>query len=56
MSWVTIIWAAVAAACLTLAAVYFLVWCTKPTERARLDRLEMLALAVERFHRSDTIV
>ena len=26
MSWVTIIWSMVASACLTLAAIYFLVW------------------------------
>ena len=29
MSWVTIIWSMVASACLTLAAIHFLVWCRK---------------------------
>ena len=36
MSWVTIIWSMVASACLTLAAIYFLVWCQKRTARAYL--------------------
>jgi PAS domain S-box-containing protein len=36
MSWVTIIWSMVASACLTLAAVYLLVWCKKRTEWANL--------------------
>jgi hypothetical protein len=31
MSWVTIIWSMTASACLTLAAVHLLVWCTKHT-------------------------
>ena len=36
MSWVTIIWAMVASACLTLAAVNLLVWCKKRTAWANL--------------------
>jgi hypothetical protein len=36
MSWVTIIWSMVASACLTLAAVYFLVWSKKRTAWANL--------------------
>jgi two-component system, LuxR family, sensor kinase FixL len=36
MSWVTIIWSMVASACLTLAAIHFLVWCNKRTEWANL--------------------
>jgi two-component system, LuxR family, sensor kinase FixL len=36
MSWVTIIWSMDASACLTLAAIYFLVWCQKRTARAYL--------------------
>ena len=36
MSWVTIIWAMVASACLTLAAVNLLVWCEKRTAWANL--------------------
>jgi hypothetical protein len=36
MSWVTIIWSMVASACLTLAAVYLLVWCKKRTAWANL--------------------
>lgn len=31
MSWVTIIWAMIVAACLTLAAIYFLIWCQRRT-------------------------
>jgi two-component system sensor kinase FixL len=31
MSWVTIIWSMVASACLTLAAMHFLIWCKKRT-------------------------
>jgi len=31
MSWVTILWSMTAAACLTLAAIYFLVWCQRRT-------------------------
>ena len=31
MSWVTIIWSMIASACLTLAAIYFLVWCQRRT-------------------------
>ena len=30
MSWLTIIWSMVAAACLTLGAIHFLVWCQRP--------------------------
>jgi PAS domain S-box-containing protein len=36
MSWVTVIWSMTAAACLTLAAIYFLVWCRRRTELADL--------------------
>ena len=31
MSWVTVIWSMIASACLTLAAIYFLVWCQRRT-------------------------
>ncbi len=31
MSWVTIIWSMIAAACLTLAAIHFLIWCQRRT-------------------------
>ncbi len=36
MSWVTVIWSTVAAACLTLAAVNLLVWCKQRTAWANL--------------------
>jgi len=36
MSWVTIIWAMIVSACLTLAAMYLLVWCKKRTAWASL--------------------
>lgn len=36
MSWVTVIWAMVASACLTLATMYFLVWCRNRTAWANL--------------------
>jgi two-component system sensor kinase FixL len=36
MSWVTIIWAMIASACLTLALVHVLVWWRRPNERANL--------------------
>jgi len=36
MSWVTIIWSMTAAACLTLAAIHFLVWCQRRTAWAGL--------------------
>ncbi len=36
MSWVTVIWSMVASACLTLAAIYFLVWCRNRTAWAHL--------------------
>ena len=36
MSWVTVIWSMVASACLTLAAIYFLVWCRNRTAWANL--------------------
>jgi PAS domain S-box-containing protein len=36
MSWVTIIWSMTASACLTLAAIYFLVWCRRRTAWADL--------------------
>jgi len=36
MSWVTIIWSMIASACLTLAAVYLLVWCKQRTAWASL--------------------
>jgi two-component system, LuxR family, sensor kinase FixL len=36
MSWVTIVWSMVASASLTLAVMYFLVWCTKRTAWANL--------------------
>jgi PAS domain S-box-containing protein len=36
MSWVTIIWSMIASACLTLAVIYFLVWCTNRTAWAHL--------------------
>jgi hypothetical protein len=29
MSWVTLLWSMNASACLTLAAIYFLVWCQR---------------------------
>ena len=29
MSWVTVIWSMTASACLTLAAIYLLVWCKR---------------------------
>ena len=36
MNWVTILWSMTASACLTLAAIYFLVWCRRRTARADL--------------------
>jgi two-component system, LuxR family, sensor kinase FixL len=36
MNWVTIIWAMIASACLTLALVHMLVWCRRPEARANL--------------------
>src|SRR5882757_5410266 len=36
MNWVTIIWAMIASACLTLALVHALVWCRRPEARANL--------------------
>src|ERR1039457_7173602 len=36
MSWVTIIWSMTASACLTLAAIYLLVWCHRRTAWANL--------------------
>ena len=36
MSWVTVIWSMVASACLTLAAMHLLVWCTNRTAWANL--------------------
>lgn len=36
MSWVTIIWSMIASACLTLAVIYFLVWCQRRTAWADL--------------------
>jgi two-component system sensor kinase FixL len=36
MNWVTIIWAMIASACLTLALVHLLVWCRRPEARANL--------------------
>ena len=36
MSWVTVIWSMTASACLTLAAIYFLVWCQRRTVSASL--------------------
>jgi PAS domain S-box-containing protein len=36
MSWVTVIWSMVASACLTLAVIYFLVWCTNRAAWAHL--------------------
>jgi len=36
MSWVTIIWAMIASACLTLALVHVLVWCRRPEAQANL--------------------
>ena len=36
MSWVTIIWAMIAAACLTLALVHVLIWCRRRAARANL--------------------
>jgi two-component system, LuxR family, sensor kinase FixL len=36
MKWVTIIWAMIASACLTLALVHLLVWCRRPETRANL--------------------
>jgi two-component system, LuxR family, sensor kinase FixL len=36
MSWVTIIWAMIASACLTLALVHVLVWCRRPEARGNL--------------------
>lgn len=36
MSWVTVIWSMTASACLTLAAIYFMVWCQRRTVWASL--------------------
>jgi two-component system sensor kinase FixL len=36
MNWVTIIWAMIASACLTLALVHLLVWCRRPEAQANL--------------------
>jgi two-component system, LuxR family, sensor kinase FixL len=36
MRWVTVIWCMTAAACLTLAAIHFLVWCQRRTAWADL--------------------
>ena len=36
MSWVTVVWSMVAAACLTMAAMYFLIWCRNRGSRAEL--------------------
>jgi two-component system, LuxR family, sensor kinase FixL len=36
MNWVTIVWAMIASACLTLALVHALVWCRRPEARANL--------------------
>ena len=36
MSWVTVIWSMIASACLTLAAIYFLVWFRNRTAWAHL--------------------
>ena len=36
MSWVTVIWSMVASACLTLAVIYFVVWCTNRAAWAHL--------------------
>ena len=36
MSWITVIWSMIASACLTLAAIHFLVWCQRRTAWADL--------------------
>jgi two-component system, LuxR family, sensor kinase FixL len=36
MSWITILWSAVASACLTLAMVHLLIWCKQTAQRAHL--------------------
>jgi hypothetical protein len=36
MNWVTIVWSMGASTCLTLAAIYFLVWLKAPATRAHL--------------------
>ena len=47
MSWVTIIWAMTASACLTLALVHVLVWWRRPNARANLlSALSAVATAV----------
>jgi signal transduction histidine kinase len=34
LSWVAVVWSMIASACLTLAAIYFLVWLRNPRDRA----------------------
>ena len=50
VSWVTVIWPMIASACLTLAAMYFLVWFRNRGERAHLlfsiNAASMTAFAV----------
>lgn len=36
LSWVTVVWSMIVSACLTLAAIYFLVWLRNPRDRANL--------------------
>src|SRR5258707_7735353 len=48
MSWVTVIWAMIASACLTLALVHLLVWWRRPKARASLF-FALMALATAFF-------
>src|SRR5260221_6083588 len=48
MSWVTVIWAMIASACLTLALVHLLVWWRRPKARASL-LFALMALATAFF-------
>jgi two-component system sensor kinase FixL len=48
MNWVTIIWAMIASACLTLALVHLLVWCRRPEVRANL-LFALMAVATAAF-------
>jgi two-component system, LuxR family, sensor kinase FixL len=48
MNWVTIIWAMIASACLTLALVHLLVWCRRPEARANL-LFALMAVATAAF-------
>jgi two-component system sensor kinase FixL len=48
MNWVTVIWAMIASACLTLALVHLLVWCRRPEVRANL-LFALMAVATAAF-------